>query len=121
METLKQYLYQEVISKAKYDKLIGKKIIHPEDYLFLDLNKEQLKILESLCQKYDIILEILPPKISNEETKNLLSYYYELKRIAKDNKNNGSPKLSGECKNKLSTYLVGSFSNKASNLSGDFY
>ena len=88
METLKQCLYQEVISKAKYDKLIGKKIIHPEDYLFLDLNKEQLKLLESLCQEYDIILEILPSKISNEETKNLLSYYYELKRIANDNKNN---------------------------------
>ena len=88
METLKQYLYQEVISKAKYNKLFSKKIIHPEDYLFLDLNKEQLKLLESLCQEYDIILEILPPKISNEETKNLLSYYYELKRIAKDNKNN---------------------------------
>lgn len=86
METLKQYLYQEVISKAKYDKLIGKKIIHPEDYLFLDLTKEQLKLLESLCQEYDIILEILPPRISIKETTNLLSYYYELKRIAKDTK-----------------------------------
>lgn len=96
VQYLKQYLYKEVISKSKYDKLIGKKVIHPEDYLFLNLNQEQLKLLETLCQEYDIILEKLPSSITRTETLYFLSYYHKLKKKLEEKEQ----ETSSESKNK---------------------
>lgn len=84
LQYLKQYLHKEVVSKAKYDELIGKEIIHPEDYLFLNLSQKALKLLETMCKQYDIILEKLPPQLSSTETMSLLSYYHELKNSIKE-------------------------------------
>lgn len=84
VQYLKEYLYKEVISKSKYDKLIGKKVIHPEDYLFLNLNQKQLKLLETLCKEYDIILEKLPSSITRTKTLYFLSCYHKLKKKLKE-------------------------------------
>ena len=41
LNNLELYLYQEVISKAKYDRLTGKKTIHLKDYASLKLSQKK--------------------------------------------------------------------------------
>lgn len=86
LKNAKQYLYQEVISKSTYDELIGKKIIHPTDYLFLNLSQKMFRLLEMMCKQYDIVLEKLPDPISSDDTLKLLSIYHELKRSLENKK-----------------------------------
>lgn len=85
LNNLELYLYQEVISKAKHDRLTGKKTIYMKDYASLKLSQKKKDLLRQICQENDIFLEELPKKMKVEETQELLKKYNEIKRRIKSN------------------------------------
>lgn len=93
LNNLELYLYQEVISKAKYDRLTGKKTIYLKDYAKLNLNAKKKEILRKICQENDIFLEELPEKMRVEETQELLKKYNEIKKRIKSNQSDSTNEL----------------------------
>lgn len=64
----KQLFHTEIFPKVKYDQMIGKYKINVSDYILLNLTRRQLKVLERICIKNNILLEKLPEVISIKET-----------------------------------------------------
>lgn len=93
LNNLELYLYQEVISKAKYDRLTGKKTIHLKDYASLKLSQKKKDLLRQICQENDIFLEELPERMRVEETQELLKKYNEIKRRIKSNQSDSTNEL----------------------------
>lgn len=97
LNNLELYLYQEVISKAKYERLTGKKTIYLKDYASLKLSQKKKDLLRQICQENDIFLEELPERMRVEETQELLKKYNEIKRRIKSNQSDSTNELLNRC------------------------
>lgn len=76
------YIFENIISKAKYNEQLGKWVIREIDYINLDLSTNQKKLLKRMCENLEIELEYkgytkdLLPCVVDE---NLFQQYNEIK------------------------------------------
>lgn len=78
------YLYDKVISKAKYDEEHKQYMIRRKDYINLNLSKRQMRLLAKMCKNSGIYLEYKKRSLESYENSELFEEYNEIKiRISK--------------------------------------
>ena len=78
-ENIREYLFMNVISKIRMNDLTGKYTLFKEDYIFLDLNEDDMNELKSICYEYDIDIDLFPDRLSPLEARKMFVRYGYLK------------------------------------------